>query len=170
MVIGCLEAMIFYETNNIKDAKVSIEPKACVDHQGEVYETVNCPVLTPYTRVQKSKVQSERAEIRENTPKWELLDDVYDKGTPGEPQYKLKANDIMNLEQLELNDDIEEEIVMEGKVNVMEGKFDERETNVITYLIVFGGLLACFVICIMGHWVCSNRKGTERLEAALLYT
>jgi len=169
---GCLEAMIFYETDNIKDAKLTIEPKACVEHQGKVYENVNCPVLMPYTRSQKAKVQGDRAEVRENTEKWDRLDDVYDQGTPGEPQWKLQANAVMGVEPLEINDEVEDEVeeVVGGKVNVMEGKFDERETNVITYLIVFGGLLACFVICILGHWVCSNRKGTERLEAALLYT
>ena len=82
--------MVYYE----EGAELSFEPSECFNmHTQEdmVYESVNCPRFMVYTKANQDEIAAQRQIDRENTDKWNSLDDDYSKGGyQGDPTMKLR--------------------------------------------------------------------------------
>ena len=159
--LACLEMMIFSEIG----AEISFEPKECMDagNQGKVYESVTCPRLEAYMKRNQDEVAADRQSFREDTDKWNSLDDDYSTGGyAGDPEqkFKLKKEAILRLKTE--NDEIEGNLAMD------EMKY--ARSNIALHLVVIAVLLGFLGFSVMAHWICNNRKATEKLAANLLYT
>eukprot|EP00484_Ammonia_sp_Unknown_P000086 CAMPEP_0197020986 /NCGR_PEP_ID=MMETSP1384-20130603/1868_1 /TAXON_ID=29189 /ORGANISM="Ammonia sp." /LENGTH=423 /DNA_ID=CAMNT_0042448721 /DNA_START=70 /DNA_END=1341 /DNA_ORIENTATION=- len=141
---GCLETVVFYE----HPADVTLEPAECWKAENVEVDGIACPTMIEYTAKNKAHLENVRLDERHRSMKWNNLDDIYDQGTPGEPQQAELVNNA---------------VVLDGLNN--------EKTSMTVWFSLFATLLGCIGVCVLVHCYYNRAEKTvEKFDANLMYT